>query len=402
MGHDYQAATLRLLEYCRSRDWAGHDPYDAMNSRLFAAFPVLDRRLPRLVLTQLLKRSPINLRPLLLIPPTQNAKAMGLFLTSMLNLHKAGLAEESAVHAMADKVAGLRSVGTKDWCWGYSFAWQTRTLIVPRGVPNLVCTTFVANSLLDAYEHFRTPRYLEMAASAAEYIRRDLYWESETEAGFCYPSATVRTRVHNANLLAAGLFCRISHHTGEKRFLDPAFRAARYSAGRQAADGSWQYGELPTQQWVDNFHTGYNLSGLRVVNHYAGTNEFEPHIRRGFEYYRTHFFREDGAPRYFHNATYPIDAHCVSQSILTPLEFRELHPDNTALAARVADWALDNMWDERGFFYYRILPYCKIRTSYMRWVQAWMLLAFTALVEQRKASPAKPTPAAGAARVTNP
>ncbi len=394
MASDYQNVTLQLLEYCRSRDWAGVDPYDAMNSRLFTALPILDRRIPRLVLTQLLKRSPINLRPLLLVPPTQNAKALGLFLSSLLNLHQAGLAKADAVHEMAEKVAGLRAQGTDDWCWGYSFAWQTRTLIVPRGVPNLVCTTFVANSLLDAYEYFRTERYLEMAQSAAEYIRRDLYWEQGEEAGFCYPSATVRTRVHNANLLAAGLFCRVSHHTGEKRFLEPAFRAARYSAGRQAPDGSWQYGELPTQQWVDNFHTGYNLSGLRAVNRYAGTDEFEPHIRRGFEFYRNHFFREDGAPRYFHNATYPIDAHCVSQGILTPIEFRALHPGNLDLARRVADWALKNLWDDRGYFYYRVLPYCKIRTSYMRWVQAWMLLAFSALVAEAAARARPVSPAA--------
>lgn len=379
---DYREPTLKLLEYCRARDWAGHDPYDAMNSRLFAAIPLLNRRWPRLLLTQLLKRSPINLRPLLLIPPTQNAKAMGLFLVSMLNLHRAGLVPDAgAVHAMADKVAALRSPGTTDWCWGYSFAWQTRTLIVPRGVPNLVCTTFVANALLDAYEFFRSPRYLEMAASAAHYILRDLFWEGGAEAGFCYPSPGVRTRIHNANLLAAGLFCRVAHHTGDQQFLAPAFRAARYSAGRQAPDGSWQYGELPTQQWIDNFHTGYNLSGLAAVNRYARTDEFEPHIRRGFQFYRAHFFRDDGAPRYFHNATYPIDAHCVAQSILTPLEFPDFAPDNLALACRVADWALHHLWNARGYFYYRILPYCKIRTSYMRWVQAWMLRAFSTLVE---------------------
>ena len=30
-------------------------------------------------------------------------------------------------------------------------------------------------------------------------------------------------------------------------------------------------------------------------------------MRSGFEYYRAHFFREDGAPRYFHDNTYPLD-----------------------------------------------------------------------------------------------
>jgi len=38
------------------------------------------------------------------------------------------------------------------------------------------------------------------------------------------------------------------------------------------------------------------------------------------------------------------------------------------------------MWDDRGFFYYRVLRSFTIRTSYMRWSQAWMLLALSVLL----------------------
>jgi hypothetical protein len=30
-----KGAALSLLAYCRANDWAGHDPYDALNSRIF-------------------------------------------------------------------------------------------------------------------------------------------------------------------------------------------------------------------------------------------------------------------------------------------------------------------------------------------------------------------------------
>jgi len=40
------------------------------------------------------------------------------------------------------------------------------------------------------------------------------------------------------------------------------------------------------------------------------------------------------------------------------------------------------MWDERGFFYYRVLRTGTIKTSYMRWSQAWMLLATSMLVNE--------------------
>jgi hypothetical protein len=42
---------------------------------------------------------------------------------------------------------------------------------------------------------------------------------------------------------------------------------------------------------------------------------------------------------------------------------------------------MSNMWDERGYFYYQKLPFFTIRTSYIRWSQAWMLTALSTLLE---------------------
>jgi hypothetical protein len=380
--NDAKSAAGKLLAYCRANDWAGYDPYDALNSKAFTALPFLNFKLPRLVLTQALKRSPINIRRLLLIPKKQNPKAIGLFLSAILKLSKAGVTnEEGLIEMMIERLIALRSQGVSYWCWGYSFPWQMRAKIVPVGAPNLVCTVFAAGALLDAYERRNDSRCLAMAASAAEYILNELYWtDNGSLAGFCYPLPSLRNQVHNANFLAAAFFCRVYRHTGRQEFLGPALKVARYSAGMQHADGSWYYGEAPTQRWVDNFHTGYNLCALRSICRDLETTEFESRIRRGFEFYRAHFFRADGASRYFHNRTYPIDVHCVAQSIITLLEFRDLDPECEALVYSVLGWAMKHMWDSRGFFYYRVLRSCTIRTSYMRWSQAWMLLALSALL----------------------
>jgi hypothetical protein len=191
-----------------------------------------------------------------------------------------------------------------------------------------------------------------------------------------------RSRVHNANFLGAALLCRVSRLTGEKKFLEPALKVARYSAGCQHSDGSWPYGERANQAWIDNFHTGFNLCALRALGSSLESDEFEPHIRRGFAFYFEHFFLKDGTPKYFHDRTYPIDSHCVSQSIITLLQLKELAPGSSELAQSVFRWAISNLWDSSGYFYYRKLPFCTIRTSYMRWVQAWMLLALATLCEE--------------------
>jgi hypothetical protein len=389
----------KLWSYCQANDWAGYDPYDAVNTPVFAALPFLNSRLPRLFLTQALKRSPINIRRLLRIPKTQNPKAIALFLSAFLRLSRIGVAKTGdLVEPMIERLIALRSQGIPHSCWGYSFPWQTRTIVVPSGAPNLVCTTFVGNALLDAYEQRRDQRSLGMAMSAAQYILDELYWtDGKSFAGFSYPLPDLKNQVPNANFLGAALLSRLYQHTGEKKFLGPALRVARCSAAQQHADGSWVYGEGPSQGWIDNFHTGYNLCSLRSIGRYAGTMEFESSIRRGLEFYRGHFFREDGAPRYFHNRTYPVDIHCVAQSIITLLALKDLDPNNVELVRAVFQWAVNHMWDERGFFYYRVLRFCTIRIPYMRWSQAWMLLAMSTLLCESGAPVISPeTPFAGA------
>ena len=384
---DAKDAGLKLLAYCRANDWAGYDPYDVLNSRIFEGLPFLNVKPARLVLTQAMKRCPFNLRPLLLVPKTQNPKGLALFLTAFLKLAKLGLLDqkEDLVGIMAEKLGELRSLNSPYWCWGYSFPWQTRTLLVPRGAPNLVCTSFVANALLDLYETRREGRWLDMAVSAAEYILNKLYWtDNNSVAGFSYPTPSSRSQVHNANFLGAALLCRVHKHSGDQKFLEPALKVARYSAGRQRADGSWNYGEAPTQRWIDNFHTGYNLCALRRIGRELETSEFNPHVSRGFAFYREHFFREDGAPKYFHDRVYPLDVHSVAQSILTLLELKDLDENNVALAHSVFRWAMTNLWNEEGFFYHQKLRYATVKIPYMRWGQAWMLLALTALLEDAR------------------
>ena len=395
---DITTVAVRLFDYCRQNGWSGHDPYDALNSGVFNALPMLDFKLFRLAATQLLKRSPIDVRPLLAVPKTQNPKALGLFLTACAHLARSRLvADIDAVeNDLVGSLIALRARGERHWCWGYSFPWQTRTILVPRGAPNLVCTTFVASGLLDAYDRRHDRRHLELATSAAEYILDELYWtDDDGYSGFRYPLPASRARVHNANFLAAALLCRVYHHTGEARFLAPALKAARYSVSRQHVDGSWDYGEFSSQRWKDNFHTGFNLCALRSVETYAPTAEFADSIRRGFAFYRQHFFRPDGAPKYFHDRAYPLDIHSVAQSIITMTTLRDLHEKSMPMAHATLRWAMAHLWDDRGFFYYRKLKFATIKISYMRWSQAWMLAALGALVATgSRRAPASTTAAA--------
>src|SRR5437870_10104157 len=103
MSNEVKAIILKLLAYCRANDWAGYDPYDALNSKVFGFLPLLNSRIPRIVLTQVLRRSPINFRRLLLVPKTQNPKALALFIAGFLKLAEIELGnQEGLIQAMVD------------------------------------------------------------------------------------------------------------------------------------------------------------------------------------------------------------------------------------------------------------------------------------------------------------
>jgi len=373
--------TIRLLDYCRRNNWTGDDPFDGLNSRIFDSLPFLHQRIPRLILTQGMKRSPVNFRRLLLVPKGENPKGLAVFLSALLLLSNMGLLKnDDDIHHLIERLIDLRSPNTSHFCWGYHFDWQGRAFFLPKFVPNIICTTFAGNALLDTYAIFGSANYLDMARSAGNFLLEGLNITQNVDE-LCFSYTPLDSgRVHNANLLGAAYLSRLFSITGDKKFLDPALRAVRYSTHRQNEDGSWAYGEDKTQAWVDNFHTGYNLCALRNIGLYLATDEFESHIRRGFEFYRKHFFREDGVPKYFHNRVYPIDIHSVAQSIITLITFIDLDANNKTLADTILQWAVSNMWDECGCFYYQITPYYKNKISYMRWSQAWMLLALATLL----------------------
>jgi hypothetical protein len=193
---------------------------------------------------------------------------------------------------------------------------------------------------------------------------------------------SMRSPIHNANFLGAALIGRVHQAKPADKFLQPALMAARYSVSRQNDDGSWYYGELPTQRWIDNFHTGYDLVALDDIGRYLRTDEFVGPVQRGFRFYREHFFRDDGAARYYHDRDYPIDSHCVAQSLITLATLKALDAGSGPLARAVIDWALAHLWDGGGYFYYQANLRFTNKLSYMRWTQAWMLLALSKFLRE--------------------
>ncbi len=378
-----------LHAWCRAHDFAGYDPFDALNSRVFQLTPLNRWRTARLFWTQAIKRFPLNLRPLALVPPQKNSKGLALFaLATLSNYRRVKTIEaETDARALLEELWRARIHGYEGAAWGYNFAWQSRNFFAPLGTPMVVPTAFAARALVEAHQALGENSFLQMAHSSCDFILSNLKRTIDTKDEVCFSySPFDSTQIFNASLLAAETLASVGALTGEGTFCDLALRAARYVVRRQGENGSWAYGAKAGQQWIDNFHSAYVLLSLgRIAKTCIGAKaELDEALRHGFTFWRERFFLADGWPKYYHDSLYPADAHAAATAIITLLEFRELDSGALPLAKTIAAWTIRNLRDARGFFYYQRRRFYTVHTPYMRWTQGWMLYALARLLEEEK------------------
>ena len=386
MTSDLTTAHRDLWRWCRAQDFAGYDPYDALNSRLFQATPLKRSRAARLAWTQFHKRSPINFRPLVRVPRERNSKGIALFtLAALADYRRTGTKEtEIEARELLDELMGMRLKGLKGAAWGYNFDWQSRAFFAPRGTPTIVPTAFAARALCEAAEVFGPEEYLPFARTICDFILNDLNRSEETDDEVCFSYSPLdQTRVFNASLLAGETLASVGKLTGETSLCEWSMRATRYVIRRQHADGSWAYGGNDYQSWADSFHTAFILTSLsRIIESCgSGPEEIEPALIRGYEFWRERFFLDDGWPKYYPDRLYPADAHSAASAIVTLVELRGRVPGAMNLAEQIAQWAIANMRDDRGFFYYQRHRFHKVRIPYIRWSEAWMVYGLSRLME---------------------
>lgn len=370
----------KLKAYCEKENFKGWDPYDGLNSKLFQSIPVISKsRFFRLAWIQIFKRSPINLRQITSVEKGYNAKGLGLFITGYCNLYKTDPKSEylDKINQLSSQVINMQSEGYSGACWGYNFDWQARAFFQPKGMPTVVATTFITEALLEAYKITNNEAYLEVAISATQFILKDLNRTYDEKGNFSFSYSPLdKTQVFNASLLGAKLLSLVYEFTKDENLIAEARKAVQYAVDFQQENGAWAYGTLPYHQWVDNFHTGYNLECIYIYQKISGDSSFSEPIEKGLDYFLKTFFTEEGISKYYNNSVFPIDIHAPAQLVVT-LSKLEVFEENKELIDRVLNWTIENMQSEKGFFQYQKNKYFNSNIPYMRWAQAWMFYAFS-------------------------
>jgi hypothetical protein len=419
----FQQALDKLSVWLEKEQYKGYDPYDILLS--YIPFRHTGKWIPVLA-TQVHKRNPINIRPLIGIRKDYNPKAMGLFLLAyslqygkvmqVLNQGLQGKKEPDGLDE-PDKPDELYKPDKPDepykpdehknhlrlkmdfffrWlmdnytkgfsvmCWGYNFPWAGLETYTRANFPSAVVTGFIGKALFEYYVQTRDQTALDALISAGDFIMSDLH-VTEDRAGICFSyTPQAPDCCYNASLLSAELLAKIYFLTGDDSLLDKIEKAVSFILARQKTDGRWNYSQDikngREREQID-FHQGYILESLFEIRNFAlkDSGEINNALVRGLEFYRKNQFLQDGRSRWRLPAYWPVDIHSQAQGIITFCKLKEFNPDYAGFAKLIGEWTIDNMQDRTGYFYYHVNKLYKNKVSYIRWAQSWMLLALSHL-----------------------
>jgi rhamnogalacturonyl hydrolase YesR len=372
---------LRLFGWLEKNDYRSYDTFDGLSAR-FVRPLTFESKFLRTLLQQGVRRFPLNLRPLLGVEKGHSTKGMGYLARGFIRLHQAtgeSVWADKAEFALQWLIQN-QSPGYSGACWGNHFDYQSRSFYLPKGVPTIVWSSLIGQAFLDAYDHFREDKYLQIANSICEHVVRDLKIHPDGK-GVCInyiPGSDCL--IHNSNTLGGCFLARTYSHTQNETYRALAQKAMQYTAEHQRSDGSWYYGEKPNLHWVDNFHTGYILDCFKHYSESTGDHRFDRRLKDGYEFWKNTFFLPDGTPKYYDHKILPLDIQCCSQAIDTLVFFSDHDSEGLQLASKVAQWTIENMQDRTGYFYYRRYSRWLVnKTPTLHWGQATMMCALAGL-----------------------
>ncbi len=375
MKTDFVLERLFLLQdYIEREAYRGYDPYDALTSPLFR-LPLLNHnKLLRWGFQQVVKRLPINTRPLLGIAKGYNPVTLGLCLQGYAYLSRLRPDENDGMkfEFLLSELERLQSKGYSGACWGYDFDWEARYARIPAFAPTVVATGFITNALFEYYQITRSQKAFDLCESATRFVMNGLNKTFEGDA-FCYSYSPLdRQVVLNATMKGARLLAQVYSVTKNQVLIDEARKTVKFVAKKQQPSGAWAYAtkQGDARTWADNFHTGYVLDCLDDYQKHSGDRSFKDALQKGVTYYEANFFENGEIPKYYDKSLYPIDATAIAQSILTLTRFGKMD-----LAERVVNWTLNNMQDESGYIYYQRTKRGVNKIPYMRWSSAWVFMA---------------------------
>ena len=388
MNNIFEESFSKLKSYIEKENFAGYDPYDTLNAKI--PFKYLGKW-PAAIVTQLQKRNPINIRPILGIKKEINPKAFGLLLQAYSILYSKTKNVEYLKKAnyFFEWLKNNNSKGYSGYCWGYNFPWANPTHYYQTYTPSSVVTSFVCKGIHEYYKISANDYAKSMLISSSDFILKDIPCTVDKN-GICFSyTPAERDLCYNSSLLAAEVLAMAHVLTKNTVSRETVISAVNWVISKQKKDGRWNYSQdiisSKEREQVD-FHQGYILESIYNIKTLLNIDDekWEESLKRGMIFYFEKQFTISGSSYWRYPQKYPVEIHNQSQGIITLMKLKEYYPDALQLALKIATWTINNMQAKDGHFYYQNFRYYKHKISYMRWSNVWMFVALSFLLLELK------------------
>lgn len=361
-----------LIGVIEKDGFKGWDPYDILESKYISENA--GRRF-LLLLTQLNRLSPVNLRPLLGINKIYNSKANGLLLSAFMNLDYDRDTAEFLVKWLAEN----RSGEFEGYTIGFNHNIVLKNYISFQNYPSLIITLFVMYAFISYYEKTEDNEILNLIMSFNKLIDEELpKYETGDSLWYSYNFDKIN-EIYNSTAKIGKFYSLIYRINQREELIFKTEKILNYLADKQREDGTWAYGEKI--RYTDGFHTAFILEAIWHMRKLIDTDKYKSMYERGYHHYSKVMFRESGQPLYFHPEYKPADL----RKYLIETDIRDCamavilfsRTGDSERAGKVLKWTIDRMYSrDKGYFYYYRNSLWTNKIRFIRW-QAWMLYAIS-------------------------
>lgn len=372
----------------------GHDPYDLWSTKYGLWARGLYYRYGKLAAP--------GLAPLLLAdkispglvtfatPKKKYATSHAQVILAYLNLYElqGDAAWLTRAKVLADELDQMKTTGYAGDAWGYPFDWQNRRGLWPAGTPYITVTPYAFEALLKLNELTHDGLYKDRVLSVIRFVYKGLnYSQRPTGSLASSYSPLDDSRIVNASAYRAFVLIRAFEKFGLKDEKELAQKFVQFVLESQAPDGSWPYAvESRGDDFIDHFHTCFVLKNLAKIFQVTGSADILEAIKKGHAYYAQHLFDDAGLPKPFSrggNGFLKYNFYDFAEAIHLGVLLRARIPAAYDKSLFVAKELIERFQLKDGHFVTSIGPMGLVnRTPYIRWPQAQIFYALTALQKE--------------------
>jgi hypothetical protein len=379
-----------LVEWIKKNEYAGWDPYDALNSEAYRKL-CLGNPFLEFIYTQVNVYSFINLRPILKIEKGKDTKGHALFIQAYANLYNA-TKDATYIKELEKCISFLEKNSLKEkfnfHCWSshyFPYLFNNKIKITP-DIPDIIGTSQAIIALVKSYKILKYDSLKEIITSSTKCLTEYFLDKNNGDYFFkYYLSENYDKVVLNASAQGLESISHILSINEEEKLKNIGENIVKFIIKNQKNDGSWVYSitHNEKERIQLDFHQGYMIDGLLSFLSYSTNKEAIIHaIEKGTEFYKNTLFFKNGQSYYRYPIKYPVDIHNQAQGIITFCKLSSTYPTYLEFANVIAKWTIEYMQNPAGFFYHQKWWLLTNQIPYMRWGQAWMLLALSSLLEE--------------------